>query len=193
MSTEIKNIENQLFKMFPTMMREDNVFELEVLNYTIRLTSEKLGNNVVVFKDEVNCLVSNDYDTTNRVFALAAYFAQIESIKRNLLGIIEKGIEKGEIKYVRVHNDGACAYQMVNIDGKRFKLHADTSKSSCCGFDRDMCAKLLLPSGEIKNLFDARSVGGYPNGSYCRDKKMAREHVERCFSAMRDHLVELYL
>lgn len=97
------------------------------------------------------------------------------------------------INFISIHDDGASAYQIIKIGSKRFKLHANTSKSSCCGFDSDMCVKIVLQDGRIENLFDARSVGGYPNGSYTKDKEMAREHVEVCFAAMRKHLKELYL
>lgn len=101
--------------------------------------------------------------------------------------------EVGDIKYSSVTQDGAAAYQIIKINEKRFKLHSNMSKSGCLGFDSDMCAKIVLSDGRIENLFDARSVGGFPNGSYCGSKDMAKEHVERCFKVMREHLKELYL
>ena len=100
---------------------------------------------------------------------------------------------EGSIKFININDDGATAYQIIKIRDKRFKLYANTNRSTCCGFDSDMCAKVILPDGRIENLFDARSVGGYPNGSYTKDKAMARKHVLVCFSAMRKHLEELYL
>ena len=104
-----------------------------------------------------------------------------------------KNYEVGEIKFTRVYDEGAGAYQIIKIGHLKFKLHANTSVSMCMGFDSDMCAKVVLENGEIKNLFDAKSVGGYPKGTYCRDKETAKEQVNVAFAAMREHLKELYL
>ena len=105
----------------------------------------------------------------------------------------KKFYEEGEIKIVRATKEGARGYQIIKIGTKRFKLVANMSSATPCGFDHDMCTKVILDNGDIKSIFDAKSIGGFSNGRYCRDKESAKEQVYENFALMRKHLKELFL
>jgi len=70
----LKNIEDLLIEVFPTMKKLDNgVLEIDIEDYTARLTPEEYGNHVVVFHKNLNMLIKNDFDNKVRPFAFAFF------------------------------------------------------------------------------------------------------------------------
>jgi len=97
-----------------------------------------------------------------------------------------------EIKFTKVTKESVSAYQIVTIANKRFKLHCQEGRSMVCGFNSNMCVKLILDSGELKNIVDNRQLGLPTSFGYAKDEEEHRVDVKKVFNGFIEHLEELY-
>jgi len=93
---------------------------------------------------------------------------------------------------VFISKDECRAFQVVEVNGIRFKLHCNTSRSSCVGFNSDLCVKAVKEDGTLANVFDFNSVATFESGSYCNTVEERRKKTKYAFDKMKEHLDLLF-
>jgi len=149
---------------------------------------------VVAFGRHMNSTAFEDGETNfsdiRFVFNMTAH-----SLGNKYFNAIENSsnVRIGELKIISVTRESIKAYQIVDIKNKRFKLHCNQGRSMVCGFNSDLCVKLVLDNGELKNIVDNGELGLKANFGYAKDENENKANVAMVFNGFIEHLKELYL
>lgn len=119
---------------------------------------------------------------------------KIQRLEKRKVDEHSKGKIIQPLNITKETNEAITAYQIVKMGDKTFQFNCSLTRSSCVGFNRDLCVSLLTNDGFV-NMVDNRFLGIPENWStiYTSNSEAQRkEKLKDCFAGFLKYLDEIY-
>lgn len=82
-----------------------------------------------------------------------------------------------KIKIGKNYNYSSTYYEVLEYNGKKFKIYIEFSNGDCLGFNRKCCLAIMTDNGNWENVVDNKELGFSHNndeGTYSNDERLKK-------------------